>query len=96
MCKILHEFKAYKCPKNIQTASRTYIQAKGIGTLKFKVKEYGLAFISEILNVEWTPEVQVHLLNPAQFFKDGFEVMLEKGGAIIKDSQKHIIIKVNE
>jgi hypothetical protein len=48
--------------------SRTYIQAKDIGTLKLKVKEYRLAFISEILNIEQAPEVQVHLLNPAQFF----------------------------
>jgi hypothetical protein len=49
----------YSVPKNIQTASGTYVQAKGIGMLKFKVTDYGPEFIGEIPNVEWTPEVKV-------------------------------------
>jgi hypothetical protein len=43
----------YSVLKNIQTASGAYVQAKGIGTPKFKVTEYGPEFIGEILNVEW-------------------------------------------
>jgi hypothetical protein len=31
----LHKLRMYMAPKNIQTASGAYIQAKGIGTLRF-------------------------------------------------------------
>jgi hypothetical protein len=92
----LHNFKAYTVPRNIQTANGACVQAKGIGTLKFKVTDYGPEFMGEIPNVEWTPEVKVRLLNPAQLFKNGYDVTLDKGGATIKDPQGRIIIKVNE
>jgi hypothetical protein len=92
----LHNFKAYTVLRNIQTANGACVQAKGIGTLKFKVMDYGPEFVGEIPNVEWTPEVKVRLLNPAQLFKNGYNVTLDKGGVTIKDPQGHIIIKVNE
>jgi hypothetical protein len=39
--KNLYNFRIYNNPKNIQTANRTYVQAKGAGMLKFHAMDWG-------------------------------------------------------
>jgi hypothetical protein len=62
----------YTAPKNIQTVSGAYIQARGIGILRFWAVDESGEFVGEVPNVEWTPDVKVHLLNPGQLFKEGY------------------------
>jgi hypothetical protein len=75
----------YTVLKNIQMASSTYVQVKGIGTLRFQAKDDGGQFIGEVLNVEWMPDVKVRLLNLGQLFKDGYSMSLAKNGATVTD-----------
>jgi hypothetical protein len=82
--------------KNIQTANGAYVQAKGIGTLKFRVEDCEGKFIREVPNIEWMPDVKVHLLNPGQLFKDGYSVSLAKEGATIIDPNQQTIMNVKE
>jgi hypothetical protein len=86
----------YPTPKNIQTANGAYVQAKGVGTLRFQAEDGGGRFIGEVPNVEWTPEVKVRLLNPGQLFKDGFSVSLAKEGATVIDPNKRTLAIVRE
>jgi hypothetical protein len=78
----------YSTPKNIQTVSGAYVQAKGVGMLKFQSEDKGSSFIAEVPNVEWTPDVRVQLLNPSQLFKDGYDIMLAKDGAKVLDANR--------
>jgi hypothetical protein len=81
----LHDLSMYKVLKNIQMASGAYVQAKGIGTLKFEVEDRGTTFVGAMPNVKWTPDVKVHLLNLGQLFKDRYSVALDREGAMITD-----------
>jgi hypothetical protein len=68
----LHNLRMHSTPKNIQTASGAYVQVKGVRTPRFQAEDASGWFIGEVPNIEWTPEIKVHLLNPGQLFKDGF------------------------
>jgi hypothetical protein len=86
----------YSTPKNIQTASGAYVQAKGIRTLRFRAEDRGGKFVGEVPNVEWTPDVKVCLLNPGQLFKDGYDVSLAKDGATVIDPNQRTVMQVRE
>jgi hypothetical protein len=92
----LHDLHMYKVPKNIQMASRAYVQVKGIGTLKFEVEDRGTTFIGAMPNVEWTPNVKVHLLNPGQLFKDGYSVALDREEVMITNPNLQKIMHIKE
>jgi hypothetical protein len=52
--------------------------------------------MGEVPNVEWTPDVKVHLLNPGQLFKDGYNVTLAREGAMVVDLKDRTVIQVSE
>jgi hypothetical protein len=54
----LHNLHMYKVLKNIQMASGAYVQAKGVGTLKFEMEDKGGIFVGKVLNIEWTPDAR--------------------------------------
>jgi hypothetical protein len=47
----------YSTLKNIQMANGAYVQAKGIGTLKFQAEDSGGKFVGEVPNIKWMPDV---------------------------------------
>jgi hypothetical protein len=59
----LHDLRMYSVLKNIQMASGTYVQAKGVGMLRLIAEDDSGPFTAEVLNVKWTPGIRVCLLN---------------------------------